>query len=293
MPPEELPQDLVKELSDSEKRLKNLYEKRDHFNEEGKVYREMRDDLHKKRKNILDKIQHIRAKRSQLLEEMKAAKSRRDMFNDKARSILGIKRKRDQDAKKADPYEDRHTIEMELRKLEDLYQTRSHTLAKERDIVKSIEEKRSKLKELEAKEPVFQAARVEAQTKDEEIKEYRRLADEEHAKVQELYTKLKEIHEKLDEFSPTLDHLRKEADKRHEEYLKVRKQADSYHQRAMELRERVLALRSERNKIIKDAKDIIKDQNKKVSEELDDDEKLDDAADKAVEMLLKKGKISL
>ena len=59
MSPEELPQELVKELSDSEKRLKALYEKRDHFNEEGKVYREMRDDLHQKRKDILNRIQPL------------------------------------------------------------------------------------------------------------------------------------------------------------------------------------------------------------------------------------------
>ncbi len=293
MSPEEPPQTLVRELSDSEKKLKGLFDKRDHFNEESKVYREMRDDLHQKRKDILDRIQDIRAKKSKLLEEMKAAKARRDMFNEKARALIGIKRKKDTDSKKEDPYEDLHTIEIDLRKLEDLYQTRSHTLEKEREIVKSIEQKRKKIKELQAKEPIFQAAIVEAHTKEEEIKEYRRLSDEEHKTVHEIYLKLKEINEKMDEFSPSIDHLRKEADKRHEEFLKVRKQADAYHQKAVELRERVLQLRSERNKLRSDARAIVNDQNKKVSDVLDDEGKLDDAAEKAVEMLLKKGKISL
>ena len=54
-----------------------------------------------------------------------------------------------------------------------------------------------------------------------------------------------------------------------------------------------MALREERNQMIRDSRSIIEDQNKRVSEELDDEEKLDDAADKAIEVLLKKGKINL
>ena len=60
MASEEIPQELMKELSDSEKRLKVLYDKRDHFNEEAKVLRDMRNDLHSKRKSILNHIQEIR-----------------------------------------------------------------------------------------------------------------------------------------------------------------------------------------------------------------------------------------
>ncbi|MFW3145194.1 MAG: hypothetical protein ACMUIE_00095 [Thermoplasmatota archaeon] len=293
MSPEEIPQELMKELSDSEKRLKGLLDKRDHFNEEAKVIREMRDDLHKKRKGILEQIQDIRAKRGQILEELKSAKSRRDAYNQRVRDLLGIKRRTDQDMKERDPFEDISTLEIELRKLEETYQTKAHSLEKEREIVKSIEEKRKKLEKLQAKEVTFKAERVQAQTKEDEITEYRRLADQEHSNVKELFNKLQEINEKLDEYSPTLDHLRKEGDKRHEEFLKTREHADSYHQKAMDLREKVLQLRQERDKLKKDARELIEDQNKKVRDELEDEGKLDEAADKAVDLLLKKGKISL
>ncbi len=293
MSPDELPPDLVRELSDSEKKLKALFDRRDHFNDEGKVYREIRDDLHNKRKAIYKKIDHIRAEKTKLLEEMNAAKARREMFNERARSLIGIKRRRDSEAKDKEPYEDRHTLELELRKLDDLYQTRSHTLQKERDIVKAMEEKRKKLKELKASEPEYQAIKLEAQDKEEQIKEYRMLSDQEHMKVQEIYLKLKEVSEKLDEHGPTIEHLRKEADKKHEEFLKVRKQADSYHEKAMELREKVLALRHERGNLLKDARILIDDQNRKVKEHLEDEDMLDNAADKAVDILFKKGKISL
>lgn len=293
MSPDDIPKELLTELSDSEKKLTALFEKRDHFNEEAKTIREMRDDLHERRRKVFDQIADIRAKKGQLVEEMKAAKSRRDMYNEKARRMSGGRRSRDSEKKEELTYEDINTLTRDLEKLQKQYETMSHTLEKERDIVKAIDEKRRKLQELKAKEPDFKAERIQAETLEEEIKEYRRLADQEHALVQELYLKLKEINEELDEYRPTIDHLRKEADKRHEEYIKVRKQADSYHQKATELREKVLQLRDERNKLRKEARAVVEDQNKKVKDELEDQEKLDDAADKAVDVLLKKGKITL
>ncbi len=291
MSPDEMPEELLKDLSNSEKRLTALFEKRDHFNDESKVIREMRDDLHLRRKRILDQLSDLRDKKGQLLEEMKAAKARRDLYNQKARNLRGVRK--EPGNKETIFYEDINTIDRDLKKLEEEYQTRSHSLEKERGIVKAIDEKRRKLKELKAKEPEFKAERVQAETADDEIKEYRKLADQEHQKVQEIFEKLRDLNDQLDEFRPSLDHLRSEADKRHEEYLKVRKQADSYHQKATELREKVLQLRGERDRIRRESKVVIDEQNKMVSRSLDDEGKLDEAAEKAVEMLLKKGKISL
>lgn len=293
MSPEEIPKELLKELSDSEKKLNSLYEKRDHFNEEAKVIRDMRDGLHQQRKRIFSQLDVIKEQKSKLLDEMKAAKARRDTYNEKARNLSGRRRKRDSEQKEAEMYEDLTTLELDIRKLEQEYQTKAHSIAKERDIVKAIEEKRKKILDLREKEPEFKAERVEAESVEDEIKEYRRLSDQEHQKVQEIYLKLQEINKRFDEYRPTLDHLRKEADKKHEEYLKTRQQADSYHKKATELREKVLQMRDERNRIRNEARKVIEDQNKMVNEKLGDEEKLEDAADKAVELLLKKGKISL
>ncbi len=293
MSPEPVPQDLIKDLSDSEKRLKGFYGKRDYFNEEAKVIREMRDDLHDKRRTIFDQISDIRDKKGEIIEDMKRAKARRDGYNERARALRGGPG-RGQEGKKENLYEDIHTIEVELRKLEERYQTQpAKNLEAERTLVNSIESQRKKLKDLRAKEPEFRVEEIKETSLEEEADDFRRLADEEHAKVQELYKSLKEVEKRLDEYYPTLKHLKSEADKRHEEYLKIRKQADSYHAKAMEIREKVLQMRSERDKIRREAREIIDEQNKQVKKALDNMDSLDEAAEEAMGLLIKKGRISL
>ncbi len=291
MDPDEVPHELARELSDGEKRLRSIYEKRDGLNEQAKVVRELRDDLHSKRKAILEQLRVTREKRSGLIEEMKAARARRDLYTERARALLGFKRKKEGAVK--DPYEDRVVLEKDLSELEHRYQTMPLSMGKEREIVSKIEEKRKKLSEVKDLNDVFQTHRTEMLSKEEEIEELRRLSDEEHKKVRELMEKLDALQQEIDSVSPSLDHLRHEADKKHQEYLELREQADSYHQKSQELREKVVQLRGERDKLRRDARALMDEQNRVVSEALDNGEKLEDAADKAVEMLLKKGKVSL
>ncbi len=292
MSPDEVPQDLMKELSDSEKKLKSLYDKRDYFNEEAKVHREMRDDLHNKRRAIFDDISGFREKKNEIAQKLKEAKNRRNAYNDKARLLRGDRKTSSEGG--SEPLENAYTLEIELNKLEKQYEIHpAKNIQKERELVNRIEEIRKKLLEVRKKEPEMEVARVEAESVEDEISEYRSLADQEHLKVQKFYEEMKEIDEKLKEYYPTINHLRSEADKRHEEYLKIRKQADSYHQKATEMRERVLQMRGERDKLRNEAREIINDQNKSVKVALDDEEALDDVADRAVEMLLKRGKIDL
>jgi phosphoserine phosphatase len=291
MDPDEVPQELVRELSDGEKRLRSIYERRDALNEQAKIVRELRDDLHGKRKGILEQLRSIRDDRAAIIEEMKAARSRRDLYNERARALQGFKRKKDGAVK--DPYEDMVVLQKDLDELEHRYQTSTLSMAKERELVSQIEAKSRKLKELRGQGEVFQVHRSELLSKEEEIVELRRLSDEEHKKVMELSGKLDLLQKELDSLSPSLDHLRSEADKRHQEYLELREQADSFHRKSLELREKVVALRGERDKLRRDARALVEDQNKTVKDALDDGNKLNEVADRAVELLLKKGKVSL
>ncbi|MCK5774118.1 MAG: hypothetical protein KAH57_10060, partial [Thermoplasmata archaeon] len=285
-------QDLMKELSESEKKLKSLYDKRDYFNDEAKVHREMRDDLHKKRRAILDEISVYREKKDEIAQKLKAAKERRNAYNEKARLLRGDRKPRSEGD--PEPFENAYTLDIELKKLENQYEVHpTDNLQKERALVKRIDEIRRKLLEVRGKEEKDQMARVEGETVEDEITEYRSLADQEHLKVQKFYEEMMAIDDKLKEYYPTINHLRSESDKKHEEYLKIRKHADSYHQRATELREKVLQMRNERDKLRNEARDLINDQNRSVSDALDDEGALDDAAGKAVELLLKHGKIDL
>ncbi len=292
MSPDEVPQDLIKELSDSEKKLKSLYDKRDYFNEEAKVHREMRDDLHKKRRVILDEISGYREKKDEIAQKLKAAKNRRNAYNEKARLLRGDNKPRSEGD--PEPIENAYTLEIELKKLEKQYEIHpTKNIQKERELVNRIDDIRRKLLEARSKKDDDEVARVEVETVEEEITEYRSLADQEHLKVQRFYEEMMAIDDKLKEYYPTINHLRSESDKKHEEYLKIRKHADSYHQRATELRERVLQMRGERDRLRNEARELINDQNRSVKVALDDEGALDDAAGRAVEMLLKRGRIDL
>ncbi len=292
MSPDEVPQDLMKELSDSEKKLKSLYDKREYFNDEAKVHREMRDDLHKTRRAILEEVSVYREKKDEIAQKLKAAKERRNAYNEKARQLRGDRKPRSEGD--PEPLENAYTLDIELKKLEEQYEIHpTKNIQKERELVKRIDDIRRKLLEVRSKEDDDQMARVEGETVEDEITEYRSLADQEHLKVQKFYEEMVAIDDKLKEYYPTINHLRSESDKKHEEYLKIRKHADSYHQRATELREKVLQMRNDRDKLRNEARDLINDQNRSVNDALDDEEALDDAASRAIEILLKNGKIDL
>jgi uncharacterized coiled-coil DUF342 family protein len=291
---DEVSEELQAELSNAEKRLKAIYDRRDAFQEEAKVFRDMRNDLQDKRRAVIDQVNQWRDQKEDLYAQIKEAKARRDHFNEKAGLLSGTLRKRRDDDRKAQPYEDRITLEIELRKLEQQYETiPSKDLAAERKIVAQIEERRKKLQAIMEKEPERELRATEFKNTEDEIQDYRQRADEEHKRMNELYGKVREVDQRIKETHPTIDHLRSESDKNHEEYLKARAQADGQHQRAMELRDHVLQLREERRKVQNEARSVIDDQNRKVREELDDEDKLDSRAEEAVGMLLKKGKISL
>jgi phosphoserine phosphatase len=289
---DEVSEELQTELSNAEKKLKAIYDRRDAFQEEAKVFRDMRNDLQAKRREVLDRISAWRGEKDELYARIKEAKARRDHYNERAGILSGTLRKR-KDDNKGVPYEDRFTLELELHKLEERYETVPLKIDKERELVEQIDGLRKKLNAILEKEPERERRSTEIKSTEDEVEDFRRRADEEHKLMNELFGSVRTIDAKIKDAHPTVNHLRSECDKNHEEYLKARAQADGQHQKAMELRDRVLQMREEKRKILNESRNVINEQNRKVKEELDDEGKLDSAADEAVNLLLKKGKISL
>ena len=84
-----------------------------------------------------------------------------------------------------------------------------------------------------------------------------------------------------------------EANKKHEEYLEARAKADEQHKQALEMRTKVLQIRGAAQAEIRESRQILKQQRQTVRRELYDEKKLDEFAAKAVESLLKKGKVEI
>ena len=108
-----------------------------------------------------------------------------------------------------------------------------------------------------------------------------------------LNTEAKDRHEKIGALSAQISSLAADADKKHEAYLKVRARADELHGKAMEMRETVLTIRNTDRAEIREARNLLRQQNITVRRELLDERKLDKAAEDALQLLLKKGRVEM
>ena len=95
------------------------------------------------------------------------------------------------------------------------------------------------------------------------------------------------------ELTAQLAALATEADKKHEEFLKIRARADEFHQKATEMRAKVLTIEDARRSEIREARNLLRQQNITVRKVLLDERKLDKAADDALQLLLKKGRVEM
>jgi uncharacterized coiled-coil DUF342 family protein len=120
-----------------------------------------------------------------------------------------------------------------------------------------------------------------------------RAADKEHELVVKLNAEAKERHEKLGGLVGQISALTADANKKHEEYLKIRTRADELHQKAMEMRESVLTIRNTHRAEIREARNLLRQQNITVRRELLDERKLDRAAEEALQLLMRKGRVEM
>src|SRR5438093_13134832 len=145
--------------------------------------------------------------------------------------------------------------------------------------------------------PIFRSEQdkigKEVRDLDGSITDLFRAADKEHELVVKLNTEAKDRHEKVGALAGQIAALAADADKKHEEYLKVRERADELHGKAMEMREAVLTIRNTARAEIREARNLLRQQNVTVRRELLDERKLDKAAEEALQLLLKKGRVEM
>ena len=322
-------------LSNSEKKLRGFFEKRDGLNEEARFLRNERDSLNSRKREIIESIRKIRDKRTAEMEDLKR---RRDevtapyrIQRDRLNAMVKVqKRKRKgyeeslsshgeeeegQRKKRSDPITEINMLNMEIQALMTTYETSSMSKKKEQETMDNIKALNIQVKELEKELPDYMREQMENEKKAIEKVEILEEHDMAHQDVMQLSQKAQEFHsiyikendkfkkeldsiynkyqEEIENNERTLQHLSKEADKRHREFMAMRERADHFHKRAMDLRGTVLHLREERRALEQKLQGVIDEQNKAVKEALEDEGKIEEAADKALDLLKKGGKINL
>ena len=280
------------ELDTAEIKLETLIQKRDALNEEAAVFRQERDLLNKQKRDLVDQMRALRDERNRLVQEMRGHRDRRNELQRKARDLIELKRKvRGQMRSSIGGDLDR--LRRDVKGLEMRQQTASLKLDEENALLDDLRGKLRELKDLEALRGEQDRVTKDVKDLDVSITDLFKVADQEHAFVVRLGGEAKDRHEKVVALLNQIDALITEADKKHEEFLKIRTRADEFHQKAVEMREKVLTIRNTQRSEIREARNLIRQQNVSVRKALLDEKKLDQAADDALQLLLKKGRVEM
>jgi len=278
------------ELEQAEIKLESLIERRNALNSEAAVFREERDLLHDQKKGVVDQVRALRDERDRLVDEMRVHRDQRNEFQRKARDLIDLKR-RVRGQLHGSIAGELERLRKDVKRMEMRQQTASLKLEEENALLDDLREKLKELKSLEHLRSEQDKVGKEVRDLDGSITDLFRAADKEHELVVKLNAEAKERHEKLGGLVGQISALTADANKKHEGYLKIRTRADELHQKAMEMREGVLTIRNAHRAEIREARNLLRQQNITVRRELLDERKLDKAAEEALQLLMKKGRV--
>ncbi|UCH89529.1 MAG: hypothetical protein JSV49_02465 [Thermoplasmata archaeon] len=280
------------EIQNAEKKYQSMLAKRDELKEEAFLIRDERDLLNKEKKNIQDSIKDMRGKRDDYINRIKEHKKRRNEYQKQAKELIASKK-----TARTKIYKNLggeiETVKSEIDYLNLKHQTVPMKIEDENALIDEIRSKQKNLKRLEEMKPEQDDLETEVMSIDEKIDQLFKRADKEHEKVVKLSSESQGVFDEIKKKSIEISHLINKANQKHDEYRRIMDRSGYYHERAMEMRKKVVGLRRDRRSKIQKARKEIDKQNIKVKQTLEDEKKLDDAADSAVKALLKKGKIEL
>jgi len=287
-----MPKKKISELDNAELKFRALLNKRDEINEQAVVLRSERDTLHEQKKALQDKMREARDRRDTFVGRMKGHKKRRDELQAKAKELIEFKKKLK--GKEMGSLKDEiRAMEGDVRVLELRQQTVPLTIPKERLLLDDIKKRVAEIQKLKVVLAEQEKIQKEVRDMDKSIDALFRQADKEHAEVVKLSEAQHKAHEEASALFKDIATLTASANKKHEEFLRLRQDADSVHQKAQEMRDKIIEIKGDKRRERMEERQAIRDVNIATRKALDDKGVRDKAADEALQMLLKKGKIEI
>ena len=282
----------LSELQQAEIKLESLLEKRDALNQEAQLARQERDMVHEKKRELSAKLREIKDRRGALAADARAHRAKRDDYQAKAKALIELKRKlRSQSGASAS--EELRSLKRQTQAMELKQQTVSLTLAEENELIDEIKGHMKRLKELELLKGEQDQITKEVRDMDGTITDLFAQADAEHKLASDLSVRARAAHEETLEVVQAISALNVEGNGKHEAYLEARAKADEVHAKVVEMRDRVLFIRGAHRAEQREARDLLRNQNRSVRRALYDEKKLEEAADQAVKALLQKGRVEI
>lgn len=287
-----MPKKKISELENAELKFRALLNKRDEINEQAAVLRSERDSLHEQKKGLQGQMMAARDRRDSFVGQMKGHKKKRDDLQAKAKELIEFKKKL-----KGKPMgslkDEIRAMEGDVREMELRQQTVPLTIPKERELLESIKKRAAEIQKLKVVLAEQEKIQKEVRDLDKSIDALFRQADKEHAEVVRLSEEQHKAHEEASALFKEIAGLTASANKKHQEFIKLREDADAAHQKAQEMREKIIEIKGEKRRERMEERKAIRDVNLATRKALDDKGVRDKAADDALQMLLKKGKIEI
>ena len=184
-------------------------------------------------------------------------------------------------------------MEGDIRVMELRQQTVPLTIPKERELLEVIKKRFAEIQKLKVVLAEQEKIQKEVRDVDKSIDALFRQADKEHAEVVRLSEEQPKAHEEAAALFKEVAALTASANKKHEDFLKLREGADAAHQKAQEMRDKIIEIKGDKRKERMEERKAIRDVNIATRKALDDKGVRDKAADEALQILMKKGKIEI
>lgn len=282
----------ISELQNAELKFRALLNKRDEINEQAVALRSDRDSLNEKKRDLQDQMRAARDKRDAFVVEMRVHKHKRDELQAKAKELIDFKKK----STGTSPRSLRDEIKVregDARLLELRQQTVPLSIPKERELLEDLKKRFGEIDKMKKVLAEQEKIAKEVHDMDRSIDALFKQADKEHAEVVRLSDEQHKAHEEASAFMKDIVALSTAADKKHTEFMKLREEANAAHDKAQEMRDKIIEIRKEKRMEKMEELNAVRDVNKAARKALDDHAKRDKAADEALEILLKKGKVEI
>ncbi len=282
----------LSELEQAEIKLQSLLEKRTSLNEEAQLLRQERDLVHEKKGELAATLWPLKDRRAAFASEARRHRAKRDEQQAQAKALIELKRKMRGSAS-SDIGAELRAMKRRVSQMEMRQQTASLTLSEENALIGELKESMKRLKQLESLKADQDKIAKEIRDIDSGITDLFQSAEKEHESSVALSTKAREVHEQAAGLVQQIATLAIEGNEKHEAYLDARAKADEVHAKVVEMRDKVLSIRGAKRAEAREARDLLRQQNRQVRSTLLDPKKLEDSADEALKALLEKGRVEI
>ena len=288
-----LSDDLRTRLHAMETRLRRMREQRNSHNENAKRAADSRDSVQNRGKELRGRIGERLDEQKEVRARAKVHQAKRDEIQKQIGELIQQKRGRRDEGNKSVVIELSETVG-EIDRIENQIMTDGNlSLKKENRLLKKLKTLISKRDELMPAVQELQIIQIDLGDMEGSIQLLRSEADAQHQAMLDANKEADEIWEEIKPMLEERDFLRAEGDRLHAAFVSARESADKVHSDMKELLDQVNEIRDELKAQREERERIIKEHNESVREATKTPDQDEELADSLTEQLLESGSITL